>query len=202
MGIRVIMKVLGIYGSPRAGGNTDLLLDSFLSGCGEKGADVHRLYLRDLDFGPCVECGGCSASAVCVLEDGMTPLYPLLGESDGIVLASPIFFYGVTALAKAFIDRMQPFHVEKYVLKREPHTPKERKRGFFISAGATGGGKLFDGAVLTVKYFFDSLSADYTGAILHRHVEGRGAIAGVEGALAGACEAGRRFASPPAGGEG
>jgi len=192
------MKILGIYGSPRQGGNTDLLLDRFLSGCEEEGAAVRRLYLRELDFGPCIECGGCSSTGECVLSDGMTDIYPLLRSSEGIVLASPIFFYGVTALAKGFIDRMQPFYVEKYVLKSEPLPRNGRKRGFFISVGATGGGKLFDGAVLTARYFFDALGAEYAGAILHRLVEERGDIASVEGALAGAFEEGRRFALPPA----
>lgn len=195
MSIWVVMKVLGIYGSPRAGGNTDMLLDSFLAGCAESGADVRRLCLRELDFAPCTECGGCSASAECVLDDGMTDIYPLLRSSEGIVLASPIFFYGVTALAKAFIDRMQPFYVEKHVLKREPHTPKERKRGFFISVGASGGGKLFDGAVLTVRYFFDALGAEYAGAILYRRVEGKGGVADVEGVLNRAFEKGKWFAA-------
>ena len=188
------MKVLGIYGSPREGGNTDILLDNFLAGCRAAGSDVRPLYLRELDFGPCVECGGCSATGECIVGDGMSDIYPLLCEPGGIVLASPIFFYGVTALAKAFIDRMQPFYVRKYVLGKKGGRSGKSK-GFFISAGATGGKRLFDGARLTMKYFFDTLDADYTGDIFHRGVEGKEAILNVEGALSRAFEKGKWFAA-------
>ena len=188
----MIIKILGIYGSPRAGGNTDMLLDSFLAGCAEAGADVRRLYLRELDFGPCAGCGGCSATGECVMYDGMKGVYPLLADSVGIVLASPIFFYGVTAQAKAFIDRMQPLYVRKYVMGKKGLNPGKRK-GFFISAGATGGERLFDGARLTMKYFYDALDAGYAGDILHRGVEGKGGVADVAGALNMAFEKGKWF---------
>ena len=104
---RATLRVLGIYGSPRRGGNTDQLLDRALEGAQSAGAEVTRVYARDLKMCGCLECGGCDETGKCVVEDDMQSVYPLLQEADVIFLASPIFFYGLTAQAKALIDRSQ-----------------------------------------------------------------------------------------------
>jgi len=103
----VKIKVLGIYGSPRKGGNTDILLDQALAGAAEAGADIKRIYARKLKISGCLECGGCDETGECVVQDEMTEVYPLLVEAEVIFLASPIFFYGVTAQVKLLIDRVQ-----------------------------------------------------------------------------------------------
>src|SRR3989304_7984942 len=100
-----IMKVLGIYGSPRKGGNSDQLLDKALEGAKSAGAEVYRIYARDLKMSGCIECGGCDRTGKCVLEDDMQSVYPLLEEADIIIISSPIFFYGVTAQLKALSAR-------------------------------------------------------------------------------------------------
>ncbi|OGQ04842.1 MAG: NADPH-dependent FMN reductase [Deltaproteobacteria bacterium RBG_19FT_COMBO_46_12] len=188
------MKVLGIFASPRKGGNTELLLEELLKGAEKEGASVERLYLSNFSITPCKECHGCDNTGSCVILDDMEKIYPKLLEADAVVLASPIFFYGVTAWAKALIDRSQAFWARKYLLK-DPSFGREgkKRKGFFISVGATKGLKVFDGAILTVKYFFDVLNAEYVGELLFKGVEAKGDILKHPEALQNAFEAGRRL---------
>jgi len=188
------MKVLGLFGSPRRGGNTEILLDEALKGAEREGAEIERLYLSDLDVTPCTECHGCDETGSCVILDDMQKIYPKLLEADIIILASPIFFYGVTGWAKTVIDRSQALWAKKYLV-HDPSMGKtgKRRKGFFISVGATKGQKVFEGAILTVKYFFDALNVEYTGELLYRGVDGKGEILKHPGALEQAREAGRKL---------
>lgn len=186
-----MIKVLGIFGSPRRGGNTDILLEEALRGAEEEGAHVERLYLSEYIITPCKECHGCDQTGKCVVLDDMEKIYPKLLKSNIIILASPIFFYGVTGYTKAFIDRSQALWAKKYLLKN-PSSEKKRV-GFFISVGATKGEKLFDGAILTVKYFFDTFDAEYKGELVFRGIEGKGEILKYPEALQQAFEKGRRL---------
>jgi len=190
------MNVLGIFGSPRRGGNTEILLEEALKGAEKEDAKVERLFLSDFTLTPCKECHGCDHTGSCVILDDMQKVYPRLLEADIVILASPIFFYGVTAWAKALIDRSQAFWARKYLLK-DPSLGKEgkRRKGFFISVGATKGPRVFDGAVLTVKYFFDVLNAEYVGELVFRGVEAKGDILNHPEALQQAFEAGKKLVS-------
>ncbi len=188
------MKVLGIFGSPRRGGNTDILLEEALRGAQSQGVEVERIYLTDFSITPCRECHGCDQTGQCVIEDDMQKIYPKLLEADIIILSSPIFFYGVTAWAKALIDRSQALWARKYLLKDSSLGKGGRKRkGFFISVGATKGPKMFEGAILTVKYFFDVLNAEYSGELVFRGIEAKGEIRNHKDAIQQAFEAGRKL---------
>lgn len=171
------MKVLGIYGSPRKGGNSDQLLDRALEGARSAGAEILRVYTRELKMGGCVECGGCEKTGKCVVEDDMQGVYPLLQEADVIILASPIFFYGVTAQLKALIDRAQAMWAKK-MLEKSPEEERVpgRRSGYLIAVGATRGKNLFEGAQWTAKYFFDALDMNYGGGIFFRRLEKKTAV--------------------------
>ena len=188
------MKVLGLFGSPRRGGNTEILLEKALKGAEREGAEIERLYLSDLKITPCTECHGCDSTGDCVILDEMQKIYPKLLEADIIILASPIFFYGVTAWAKTLIDRSQALWAKKYLVN-DPAMGKrgKRRKGFFISVGATKGQKVFEGAILTVKYFFDALNTEYTGELVYRGIDGKGEILKHPKALEQAREAGRKL---------
>lgn len=188
------MKVLGLFGSPRKGGNTELLLEEALKGAEIEGADVERLHLTDFTITPCKECHGCDQTGECVILDDMQKIYPKLLEADIIILASPVFFYGVTAWTKAFIDRCQAFWSRKYLVKH-PSLGKEgkKRKGFFISAGGTKGKRVFEGAILTAKYFFDVLNAEYAGELVFRGVDAKGDILKHPGAIQQAFEVGRKL---------
>jgi multimeric flavodoxin WrbA len=105
----------------------------------------------------------------------MQSLYQKMLEADHIILASPIFFYGVTSQAKAAIDRCQALWARRHVLGMGKEDKRQR-RGAFISVGATRGERLFDGAVLTVKYFFDAIGVRYSGDLLVRGIDNKGQI--------------------------
>ena len=164
--------VLGIYGSPRKGGNSDQLLDKALEGVRTQGAQTRSIFARELKISGCLECGGCDKTGKCVVKDDMGLVYPLLETADVIILASPIFFYGITAQAKALIDRTQAMWSKRMLQK----TPEQRKqydsgRGYLIGVGATRGKNLFEGAELTAKYFFDALDMTYEGGLFFRRLE-------------------------------
>jgi multimeric flavodoxin WrbA len=190
------MKVLGIFGSPRRGGNTEILLEQVLKGAEKEGAKAERLHLIDYTITPCKECHGCDNTGNCVVLDDMQKIYPKLLEADAVILASPIFFYGVTAWAKALIDRSQALWSRKYLLI-DPSLGKEgrKRKGFFVSVGATKGQKVFEGAILTAKYFFDVLNAEYVGELVFRGVEAKGDILKHPEALQQAFEIGRKLVS-------
>ncbi len=171
------MNVLGIYGSPRRRGNSEILLDNVLEGAKSAGADVNAIYVRDLKMVGCIECGGCDKTGRCIVKDDMQNVYPMLENADIIFLASPIFFYNVSAFAKALIDRCQaPWRKRMLTKTREERKNYDSGKGYLIAVGASAGKRLFEGAELTAKYFFDALDMSYEGAMLVKNVDTKGAI--------------------------
>ncbi len=161
------MNILGIYGSPRKKGNSDILLDKVLEGAKSAGGDIHTIYVRNLKMVGCIECGGCDKTGKCVIKDDMQEVYPMLESADIIFLASPIFFYNVSAFAKALIDRCQaPWRKRMLTKTHEERKNYESGKGYLIAVGASAGKRLFEGAELTAKYFFDALDMSYEGAML------------------------------------
>lgn len=170
------MKVLVFQGSPRIGGNTDLLVDAFIDGLKETGnCKVEKINLYRQNIKPCIECGECEKDGQCVLKDDMKEIYPKLIDADVVVIASPIFFYNITSLTQALIERSQALWVRKYMLKISESANKP-KYGIFMAVGATKGKRLFEGVIRVVKYFFDAIDADYVGGLFYRSVEKKGDI--------------------------
>jgi multimeric flavodoxin WrbA len=99
------MKVIGIVGSPRKGGNTEFLTTHTLRAISEEGLDTELIRLAGLDIRPCNACMACREEEVCPLEDDMFPIYLKMKEADGIVLSSPVYFGSATAQIKALMDR-------------------------------------------------------------------------------------------------
>ena len=170
------MKVLGIAGSPRRGGNTDLLLAELIKGAASKGAETNVIILNDLDITPCQHCDACLKAGKCKIQDDMQMIYQELEQSDRIVLASPIQFMGVTAQMKAMIDRCQSLWARKYVLKIPPLGNQREGKGFFITVGGTRLKNLFEPALVTVKTWFRVLDIDYAGDLLFSGIDEKGAI--------------------------
>ena len=188
------MKVLGLMGSPRRQGNTELLLDKALEGASEAGAEVEKVLVSKLKISPCLEIYACLKDGNCSIRDDMQPLYKKLLEADHVVFASPIFFYSITSQAKAIVDRSQALWVRRHVLGMGKEDKRER-RGVFVSVGATRGEKLFDGAVLTVKYFFDAIGVKYAGDLLVRGIDDKGQIEERPAALQDAFRLGQELVS-------
>ncbi|KAF1075224.1 flavodoxin family protein [Methanogenium sp. MK-MG] len=103
------MKVIGISGSPRAGGNTDTLLGALLAGVADEGAGTEYVSLRSYAITPCTGCERCRKDLTCTrFFDGMHLLYPKIEEADGLILGTPTYNYNITPEMKAFIDRLYP----------------------------------------------------------------------------------------------
>lgn len=179
-------------GSPRIKSNTDLLLDEALKGAQSQGAEVEKIIVDKLKIAPCKEYYGCERDGNCVIRDDMDDMYPKLVEADVLIVASPMFFYGISGQLKIFIDRCQALWARKYILNQE-FSQSERK-GAFIGVGATRGEKLFDGSILIVQYFFKAVNVQYAGEVLVRGVDKRAEIKGHPTALSDAFELGKRLA--------
>jgi multimeric flavodoxin WrbA len=98
-------KVLGIIGSARQGGNTEILVNEVLAGAAEAGAHTDKVVLSKLDIGPCRGCDGCAKAGRCIQEDDMHALLEQMAQSDVSVFGTPVYYWGPTAQFKAFVDR-------------------------------------------------------------------------------------------------
>jgi multimeric flavodoxin WrbA len=189
-----MVRIVAVYGSPRRKGNTSLLLKKAVQGARETGAEVEEVVLRDLEISPCLEIYGCKETGRCVIQDDFQRVLDQIQASKGIMLASPIFFYAVSAHTKMLIERCQSLWVKKYWIDKVPYGQRKPKRkGLFISVGATKGKKLFDGALLTVKYFFDVLDVELWKALLHRGLDFEGDVLKHPEFLEEAYSAGKEF---------
>ena len=104
------MKVIAFVGSPRKGGNTDILVDTILDGARSKGAEVEKVHVYDLKFKGCIHCQTCKTKTdYCVLKDDVTELYEKIQTSDAVVFASPIYMGRITGTLKTFFDRWYSF---------------------------------------------------------------------------------------------
>lgn len=168
-----MVDLVALYGSPRRQGNTSRLLQEAVQGAREAGAGVQEFVLRDLKISPCLELYHCKKGGECSIKDDFQMVRDAVLKSKGLMLASPIFFYSVTAQTKMFMDRFQSLWVKKYLIDEigfGQWTPT--RQGLFISAGATKGRKLFEGTLLTVKYFFDPLDMALWKSLLYRGLDG------------------------------
>lgn len=187
--------MLCISGSPRRGGNTDRLLNEAVAGAAATGVQTRHIILGDLEIAPCQHCDGCiQTRGRCVIEDDMQSIHGDLREFNRFILASPVFFMGITAQAKAMIDRCQALWVVKYLLKLPIAAAKDGDRkGVFISVGGTSYATLFQGSIATVKSWYRVLDIEYAGELLVRGIDSYNAIAGHPTALKDAFALGRQL---------
>jgi multimeric flavodoxin WrbA len=100
------MKILGIAGSPRREGNTEILLRVALNAAADAGFETETFLMSGKQVAPCDACGTCFQAGGCVVQDDMQELYPMLERADGVIFGSPVYFGSVTAQMKAVMDRM------------------------------------------------------------------------------------------------
>lgn len=100
-------RILVVSATPRTGGNSDILADQVIAGARSVGADPEKIRLGNLRITPCDACDACQGSrdAACVIDDDMTAIYPKLLSAQVLVLATPIYFFTVSAQMKCFLDR-------------------------------------------------------------------------------------------------
>ena len=189
------VKLCAIYGSPRKKGNTATLLNAAVQGARSQGAEVVEIHLRKLKIAPCMEIYGCKKNGECSIKDDFQAARDAVMASKGIMIASPIFFYSVSAQIKTFMDRFQSQWVRKYWIDKVPFGKGEVKRqGIFISAAATHGSQVFDGALSVVKYFLDTVDAALWESLLYRGLDFEGDVREHPEYIEEARQAGAEFA--------
>lgn len=101
----MIKKVLILSGSPRKGGNSDILCDGFMRGAKEAGHEVEKIRVQEKKVACCIACYACRDTGICAIRDDMAEIMQKMIECDVLVLASPVYFYSIDAQLKAVIDR-------------------------------------------------------------------------------------------------
>ena len=169
------MFALGLQGSPRKNGNTRYLLSAFMKEVQTLGAMIQTIDVCNENITACLGCGFCEKKGRCIItdDDMATKIYTLLRRADVIVVATPVFFFNMTSQLKTLVDRCQTFWSAKYRLKLKDPLVKTR-RGFMLSVGGSRGENLFDGLVLTTRYFFDAIGARYCGSLVYRGIDEKG----------------------------
>ena len=177
-------SAVAVYGSPRRGGNTDVLLDTFLKGLNECRTfgdssmlrlAVKKLLVSELDISPCRECRHCSIDGDCIVDDGMQKIYPEIIDCDLLLIASPIFFTTVSGYLKAFIDRFQRFWAMKYELDKNIII-KKNKKGILFSCAGSKPENIFDCTKKVTRALFDVLYIEYHADFLYNNIDFKGDI--------------------------
>ncbi|ABB37586.1 NADPH-dependent FMN reductase [Oleidesulfovibrio alaskensis G20] len=163
------LTVHSISCSPRAGGNSDKAAELFADGfAAAGGADI--LHLRRYDIRPCTSCYRCEhdPDGWCFLEDmdQSACIFRLLQEAPALHFASPVYFYHVPAHFKALIDRTQRFWLLRERGDARMLQLPRRKAWVTMIAGRRRGEKLFEGSLLTLKYFLKSFNIDMQEPLL------------------------------------
>jgi multimeric flavodoxin WrbA len=191
-----MIKILGIAGSPRQGGNTTLLLQEALRGAAEAGAVTEKVMLCKRIIHFCTGCLNCSKTGRCVIEDGMEPLYKKALTAHGVIISAPIYFNSLNAQTKVFVDRFQCIWERKYRLQEEITDPSLRaaRRGLFLSVAGLDDPRAFDGAVKIIDMFFRVIDIPYHERLSFFRMYAKGAVNDHPTALSSAHQAGKKMA--------
>ena len=165
------MNILILSGSPRRGGNTELLVEAFVKGASQK-HHVEVVSVHDYKVNPCMGCNACfkNESNACIQKDDMSLIYDKMAVADMLVIASPVYFYGLSAQLKAVIDRFHnpirdTYHIKKTAL---------------LLVGAASLPELFDGILAQYRLCLNFFKLEDAGRVLVRGVKDKGDIQNTE----------------------
>ena len=160
-------KIVILAGSVRKGGNTDKLVEAFANGAKQK-HEVKIISVADHKVNPCIGCNTCFTreDKSCFQKDDMQKIYKELEEADVIVIASPVYFYGISAQLKCVIDRLHTPYRKRFKVKR---------LGLLLVAGATLP-TVFDSIKLQYKQVLDYFQLEDGGMVLAGGVREKGDI--------------------------
>lgn len=162
------VTVLGISGSPHRHGNTETLLDSFLDGARNAGAEVDKIILRSMNYTPCRGCNACHKTGECIVQDDAEVIIERVMSCDCLAVASPIYSMGITAELKGLIDRAQYIWAQKFILKTRFYQDDliQHHKGIFISTAGLPWEHVFDAAFPAITAFFNTLGIEYYDNII------------------------------------
>ena len=182
-------KVVAFLGSPRPRGNTDTLSECVLEGAREVGCETQSFALRTLKVHPCTGCGYCwKKGKPCIFEDDGTLLYDAMAAADVFLFATPVYWYGPTAIMKAFIDRLVVFN------KPEGRPLVRGKTALLVSAWEERGMKAVEPMVRQFELGFEYLELRFEGSLLLDELGPKEAVTERPGALESARALGRSLA--------
>lgn len=187
------MKVVAFLGSPRVEGNTELLLKESLRAVEEAGHDLTLFRPGDMNISPCLNCGGCDTTGECVISDDMDEVYRAIREGDRFILASPIFFFGLSAQIKAMIDRCQAFWCEKYLLRKTLPQGIYGRKGLLLMVGGMKKEIGFKCGDATATAFFRTISVPKHITLYYSGIDAKGAVLKNSAALNEAYLAGKKL---------
>lgn len=187
------MNVVAFLGSPRAEGNTEILLVETLKAVDPSVHKVELFRLGQMEIKLCRNCGECDDTGVCPVEDDMSGIYRAIRRADRVIVASPIYFFGLSAQTKVMIDRCQPFWCEKYLLKRPIAEGSHGRKGLLLIVGGMKNDLETRCGDATATAFFRSINVQRHETISFLGVDRKGAILEHPTALRDGYEAGMRL---------
>ena len=161
------MNILILSGSPRKGGNTDLLVEAFVKGASQRHL-VEVVSVHDYKVNPCLGCNACfrNEQHTCVQKDDMTIIYEKMSQADMLVIASPVYFYGLSAQLKAVIDRCHNPIRDTFKIKKTA----------ILLVGAATLPELFDSILAQYQPCLNFFKLEDAGRVLVRGVKDKGDI--------------------------
>lgn len=186
------MEVVGICGSPRRGGNSDLLLDEALRGAASCGARTRKLTLCELRLAPCGAHDGAGESGLCAVRDGMGTVFDAVRNAGAIILASPIYFGSLSAQMKAMIDRFQCVWLAEH--RRGVRLFPGERACAFIAVSAGDRPDFFENARSIARNWAATVHARWAGELYCPGLEAKGIVAENPELLRTARELGARLA--------
>ncbi len=157
-------KILVLNGSPRKGGNTEMLVNAFKNGAEQKGHEVEVVYVQGKNIKGCMACDACKKTGVCVQKDDMADVLKSAREADALVVASPMYFYGLTGQLKCCYDRLYAMGESNI-----------KKTGMLLVC-ADESPSAFDGVVTAHKANAEFDKWEYVGEVRACGVHGKGDI--------------------------
>ena len=190
----MIVKVVGLSGSPHRHGNTETLLDAFLDGTRGAGATVEKVILKELDYSACRGCNACHKDGICIVKDEAIPLFDKILAVDCLAVASPIYSMGITAELKGLIDRAQYIWARKFILKTLYFSNEHIRahKGIFISTAGQDWTNVFDAAFPAITAFFNTIGFEYYDNVIANQMDRWKGVKNHPTALAEAREKGEK----------
>lgn len=164
------MKLLAILGSPRKGGNTDILTERILEGAREAGLETETIALRSQKIAPCIGCEKCWQidGRPCAFKDDMP--YDAIAAADVLVFSTPVYWYAPTAIMKALIDRLVPFN------RPQGRPLIQGKRAILVTAYEEEGPTAAEPLVRMFELSFEYLGLKFTDRLIVDGLGPKGAV--------------------------
>ena len=189
------MKVLGIMGSPRVGGNSDTLLDEALAGAKDADAEVEKIILDKKKISGCKDCKKCNETGICVIKDDMLEIYKKILDADAIIHSVPVYFWSMTAQMKAYLDRWCALFDANWNWQKAYYPKMKGKRIGLITVCGDPNIHTADPIVHSFKSTVEMTKMHWLGDVMTSAAD-RGDIIKDEKARKQAFELGRKAATP------